>query len=109
MEGMSDTAIDAELYCRLHALNRIRFREDPKAENVFGKLHRITFWKRGSMNYSNTKEAIKSNLRLINKSDSGVIYRGDISGITGRLYWNRVAVCHCDGFSSTKYHSSDSP
>ena len=37
MEGMSDTAIDAELYCRLHALNRIRFREDPKAENVFGK------------------------------------------------------------------------
>jgi hypothetical protein len=60
-------------------------------------------------NYSNTKEAIKLNLQLIKKSDSGVIYRGDISGITGRLYWNRVAVCHCDGFSSTKYHSSDSP
>jgi hypothetical protein len=47
MEGMSDTAIDAELYCRLHALNRIRFRQDPQAENLFEKLHRITFWKRG--------------------------------------------------------------
>ncbi|XP_046443064.1 uncharacterized protein LOC124193341 isoform X1 [Daphnia pulex] len=87
MEGMSDTAIDAELYCRLHALNRIRFRQDPQAENLFEKLHRITFWKR----------------------DSGVIYRGDISGITGRLYWNRVAVCHCDGFSPTKYHSHVDP
>ncbi len=47
MEGMSDTAIDAELYCRLHALNQIRFRQDPQAENLFEKLHRITFWKRG--------------------------------------------------------------
>ncbi|KZS13387.1 Uncharacterized protein APZ42_021498 [Daphnia magna] len=83
MEGMSDTALDAELYCRTLALNRIRFRENPEAGNLFNELDRITFWKR----------------------DSGVIYRGDISGITGRLYWNRIAVCHCNSFS--KYQTRE--
>ncbi|XP_057371278.1 uncharacterized protein LOC130692218, partial [Daphnia carinata] len=76
MEGMSDTALDAELYCRALALNRIKFRKNPEARDLFNDLDRITFWKR----------------------DSGVIYRGDISGITGRLYWNRIAVCHCNSF-----------
>lgn len=47
MEGMSDTALDAELYCRTLALNRIRFRENPEAGNLFNELDRITFWKRG--------------------------------------------------------------
>lgn len=48
MEGMSDTALDAELYCRLRALNRINFRLNPEAGNLFDKLSGITFWKTGN-------------------------------------------------------------
>lgn len=48
MEGMSDTALDAELYCRLRAQNRINFRLNPKAGNLFDKISRITFWKKGT-------------------------------------------------------------
>lgn len=31
-----------------------------------------------------------------------MIYRGDLSSITGRLYWNRIAVCYCDEETSVK-------
>lgn len=47
MDGMSDTSLDSDLYCRLRALIRLNFRQDPKAENLLNRLDRITFWKKG--------------------------------------------------------------
>lgn len=47
MEGMSDTTLDADIYCRLQALIRLKFRENWEAEDLLTKLHRITFWKKG--------------------------------------------------------------
>jgi len=46
---MSDLSLDAELLCRLKALDRINFRSDAKAHpNYFmSKLNLITFWKTG--------------------------------------------------------------
>ena len=58
MDGMSDTSLDAELVCRVRALNRINFREKRNAVDLMDKLHQITFWKTGE--YLNKNSARRS-------------------------------------------------